>query len=203
MPSQSLLYLASQSPRRAELLKQIDVRFELLLPLPEDDAESLEAHILGESPTQYVQRVTTLKALAALDRLAKRGLPVAPILVSDTTVAIGGTIFGKPADEKDAFKILQSLSGKTHRVLTAVAIARVDKPIALKLCASRVCFKRLNRTQIERYIATGEPMGKAGAYAIQGHASTLIKKIDGSYSGIMGLPLFETHELLTKLKIIA
>jgi septum formation protein len=202
MPTPPLLYLASQSPRRAQLLEQIGISFELLLPLPADDAESLEVYVQGESPSQYVQRVTTLKAQAALDRLAKRGLPAAPILVSDTTVAIGGTIFGKPADEKDGFKILQSLSGKTHRVLTAIAIARVGKPIALKLSASRVCFKRLNRTQIERYIATGEPMGKAGAYAIQGQAGTLIKKIEGSYSGIMGLPLFETYELLTELKII-
>ncbi len=194
------IYLASQSPRRAQLLEQIGVPFEILIADESEDAELLEKHIQGESPTQYVDRVTRAKAQAAVVRMQHRQLPVRSILASDTTVAIGGTIFGKPANADHAREILTQLSGKTHRVLTAVAIAQISgegpAKITLAISRSRIQFRRLKREQIDRYIASGEPFGKAGAYAIQGRAATFIQHIEGSYSGIMGLPLFETAKLL-------
>lgn len=193
------IYLASQSPRRAELLRQMQIAFEVLLPDAHEDTESLEAEKLGESPTQYVSRVTQAKALAAYARVKRNQKPVRPILVSDTTVAMGGTIFGKPRDAQHAQTILQALSGQTHRVLTAVAIVteKNEKPIVtLKISRSRIRFRKLKSYEIEKYIATNEPFGKAGAYAVQGLAAQFIVNIEGSYSGIMGLPLFETMQLL-------
>ncbi len=194
------IYLASQSPRRAQLLEQIGVQFELLLPTADEDAEQLEATIQGESPVQYVERVTRAKADAAVARMRLQERLVLPILVSDTTVAIGGTFFGKPENAEHAKEILSQLSGKTHKVLTAVAVAKVSSPkdhsISLALSRSRIQFRRLKGSEIDRYVATGEPFGKAGAYAIQGYAATFVKHIEGSYSGIMGLPLFETAKLL-------
>jgi len=189
------IYLASTSPRRQELLHQIGVRFELLLPDPHEDAESLEALQAGESPTNYVHRVTMAKARAAADRLTRRGLPQAPILAADTTVAIGGTILGKPSDDDDARRMLALLSGRTHRVLTAIAVVRGSR-IECRINVSRVCFGRMTRADIDRYVATGEPLGKAGGYAIQGMAARFVRRIEGSHSGIMGLPLFETARLL-------
>lgn len=189
------IYLASTSPRRQELLHQIGVRFELLLPDPHEDAESLEALQAGESPTNYVHRVTMAKARAAADRLTRRGLPPAPILAADTTVAIGGTILGKPSDDDDARRMLALLSGRTHRVLTAIAVVRGSR-IECRISVSRVCFGRMTRADIDRYVATGEPLGKAGGYAIQGMAARFVRRIEGSHSGIMGLPLFETARLL-------
>jgi septum formation protein len=194
------IYLASQSPRRAQLLKQIGVQFELLLPTAEEDPEQLEATIQGESPVQYVERVTRAKADAAVARMQLQKRNVLPILVSDTTVAIGGTIFGKPENAESAKQILTQLSGKTHKVLTAVAIAQLGSnqqhSVRLALSRSRIQFRRLKASEIDQYIATQEPFGKAGAYAIQGYAATFIAHIEGSYSGIMGLPLFETAKLL-------
>jgi septum formation protein len=194
-----MIYLASQSPRRAELLRQVQVAFEILPPDADEDTESLESERLGESPTQYVTRVTRAKALAAYSRIKRNNKPFKPILVSDTTVALGGTIYAKPRDAQHAQKILQALSGKTHRVLTAVAIVteKNQSPyVQLKLSRSRIRFKKLKVSEIENYIATQEPFGKAGAYAIQGLAAQFIMNIEGSYSGIMGLPLFETMQLL-------
>jgi septum formation protein len=195
-----IIYLASQSPRRAQLLEQIGVEFELLLPTADEDAEQLEATIQGESPVQYVERVTRAKADAAVARMRLQQRVVRPILVSDTTVAIGGTIFGKPENAEHAKEILSQLSGKTHKVLTAIAVAQVRSTqvhsIQLALSRSRIQFKRFKASEIDRYVATGEPFGKAGAYAIQGYAATFVKHIEGSYSGIMGLPLFETAKLL-------
>jgi septum formation protein len=191
----SFIYLASQSPRRSQLLTQLGIAHELLLPGADEDAEALEAMLAKEAPKAYVQRVTQLKLRAALVRLKQRGLPLAPVLCSDTTVALGRTIFGKPEDAADAARMLRALSGQTHRVITAVAVGLGDR--ALAACSeSRVTFAALSELEISAYVASGEPMGKAGAYAVQGGAAAFISKISGSYSGIMGLPLFETSQLL-------
>ncbi len=193
------IYLASQSPRRRQLLEQIGVRCELLLADATEDAESLEAERPGELPLAYVQRVTRAKLHAAQQRLKQRQLPPAPILCSDTTVALGRRIHGKPRDAADAATILQQLSGRTHRVITAVAVGVMTSSgtaESLAVSTSRVTFALLDATTIRRYIASGEPFGKAGAYAIQGAAGAWVTRIDGSYTGIMGLPLFETAELL-------
>lgn len=190
------IYLASASPRRAELLRQIGVTFRPLLADPsEEDVESLEALQPGESPTQYVERVTLAKAQAAARRLRQRDLPAAPILVADTTVAIGGTILAKPADDDDARRMLRLLSGRSHRVLTAVAVVRNTR-IERMTQVSRVLVARLSARDIAAYVATGEPQGKAGAYAIQGAFARFVRRIEGSHSGIMGLPLYETARLL-------
>lgn len=189
------IYLASQSPRRRQLLHQIGVEHELLLPGADEDAEALEALQPGELPAHYVQRVTWAKLKAAVQRLRARQLPQAPILCADTTVALGRRILGKPADDEDASRTLALLSGRTHRVLTAVAV-RKGRGEALALNVSKVHFRALSAREIEAYVASGEPRGKAGAYAIQSAAAAWISRIDGSYSGIMGLPLFETAQLL-------
>ncbi|MES3000415.1 MAG: Maf family protein [Pseudomonadota bacterium] len=189
------IYLASQSPRRRQLLEQLGVAHEVLLPDAGEDTESLEEPLAGEAPARYVKRVTGLKLDAAIARMKRRGLPSAQILCSDTTVALGRTIYGKPADEKDAERMLRELAGKTHRVLTAVAIGQGGKRREA-LSDSRVTFAAMTPAQIRAYVATGEPMGKAGAYAVQGKAAAYISHISGSYSGIMGLPMHETMLLL-------
>jgi septum formation protein len=194
----NFIYLASQSPRRSQLLTQLGVEHQLLLPDADEDAESLEDHLLGEAPKTYVQRVTRLKLEAALKRLKARGLPAAPVLCSDTTVALGRTIYAKPADTKDAERMLQVLTGHTHRVLTSVAIGQGSRVV--QACnESRVTFAALTAAEIRAYVESGEPMGKAGAYAVQGRAAAFISRISGSYTGIMGLPLFETAQLLKSL----
>jgi septum formation protein len=195
------VYLASQSPRRRQLLDMLGVKHELLLPGPHEDTESLEAVLPGEAPARYVQRVTALKLDAAIARMKQRGLAPAPVLCSDTTVALGRTIYGKPEDERDAARMLRELSGRTHRVLTGVAIQSGRKRIAA-LSDSRVTFAAMTPAQIRAYVATGEPMGKAGAYAIQGRAAAYISHISGSHSGIMGLPMFETANLLRQFKLV-
>jgi septum formation protein len=189
------IYLASQSPRRAQLLGQLGVRHALLLADASEDAESLEAVLPNEAPATYVQRVTALKLDAAVARLHRRGLAKAPVLCADTTVALGRTILGKPEDEQDAARMLLLLSGATHRVLTAVALQHGAQRFAA-LSVSRVRFAKITDAQVARYAHSGEPLGKAGAYAIQGAAAAFIEHISGSYSGIMGLPMFETAELL-------
>ena len=176
------IYLASQSPRRRELLTQMGVEHRLLLPLPDEDAEALEASSPHESPKAYVQRVTLSKLQAAQRRRQQLGWPAAPILCADTTVALGKSIMGK-------------LSGREHRVLTAVAVVS-GRTLRQALSESRVRFDPLTPAWIKRYVASGEPMGKAGAYAIQGLAATRIAGIRGSYSGIVGLPLRETAQLI-------
>jgi len=189
------IYLASQSPRRRQLLDQLGVRHELLLPGPDEDAEALEAVRGGEAPRTYVQRVTQAKLGAARQRLATLGAVSAPILCADTTVAVGRQILGKPADADDARRMLGLLSGREHRVLTAVAVATPEGQNLL-VSESRVQVEPLTAQQIDTYVASGEPMGKAGAYAIQSQAAAWITRIRGSYSGIMGLPLHETACLL-------
>ncbi|RTL45299.1 MAG: septum formation inhibitor Maf [Burkholderiales bacterium] len=191
------IYLASQSPRRRQLLEQIGVRHELLLPGADEDAEALEAVQPGEMPDAYCARVTAAKLDAALARSVARGLPPAPILCADTTVAVDALILGKPQDDADAARMLQLMSGRRHRVITAVAVADGEQR-AEAVHVSEVEFARLTPGQIERYVASREPFGKAGAYAIQSQAAAWIVNISGSYSGIMGLPLFETASLLAK-----
>ena len=191
----AFIYLASQSPRRRQLLEQLGVRHELLLPDADEDAESLEAVLKNEAPTAYVHRVTGLKLDAAVARMKRRKLPPAPILCSDTTVAMGRVIYGKPEDAKDAARMLRELSGATHRVLTAVAVQAGRRRFEA-LSSSKVSFDELTPAEIRNYVASGEPMGKAGAYAVQGRVAMHISRINGSYSGIMGLPLRETALLL-------
>lgn len=191
----SFIYLASQSPRRRQLLEQLGVHHELLLPGDDEDAESIEAVVGNEAPATYVQRVTSLKLDTALLRCKRRGLKAAPILCSDTTVALNRTIYGKPVDAVDAQRMLSQLSGKTHSVLTAVAIGTGRKRVQV-MSKSRVTFAVMSSSQIQAYVSSGEPLGKAGAYAVQGRAAAYISHISGSYSGIMGLPVFETAQLL-------
>lgn len=200
----SYLYLASQSPRRAQLLDQLGVAHRPLLADDDEDAEALEAVLPREKPTDYVVRVTLAKLQAAQARLTRRGLPPAPVLCADTTVAVGGSILGKPLDAAEARTMLQRLSGCTHRVCTAVAVSMPTvkgRPrVVHALSVSRVQVATLTRDDIDAYIATQEPFGKAGAYAIQGRFAAWVQAIHGSHSGIMGLPLFETAQLLSTLK---
>ncbi len=193
-----LIYLASASPRRQALLREAGVRFELLIADQDENAEALEHVRRGESPTQYVQRVALAKAQAGWARMLRRGLQKAPVLSADTTVAVGGTILTKPVDEKDAVRMLQHLSGRSHRVLTAVSLARGPSRIDQCITVSRVSFARLSRAAIDAYVASGEPLDKAGAYAIQGGAAQFVRRIEGSYTGIVGLPLYETLQLLRR-----
>ena len=205
-PAYSFVYLASQSPRRQELLKQIGIRFEMLLPSPEEDSESIETPLPHEKARIYVERVTLAKSAAALARWKKRGLPWAPILCADTTVSLpnhpDGEILGKPIDAADAARILTMLSGKAHEVLSSVAVILNpdEKPIQLTQ-VSEVQFADLSTEQITAYIASGEPFGKAGAYGIQGLGGAFIPSIQGSYSGIMGLPIYETQLLLDRAQV--
>jgi septum formation protein len=189
------IYLASQSPRRRQLLEQLGIRYELLLPDAGEDAEALEVMLKNEAPAVYVKRVTGLKLDAAKARLKRRQLPSAPVLCCDTTVALGRTIYGKPDNTTEAARMLRELAGVTHRVLSAVAIQRGRRRFEA-LSVSRVSFDAMSAAQIRAYVATGEPMGKAGAYAVQGRVAMHISRINGSYSGIMGLPLRETALLL-------
>jgi septum formation protein len=201
----SFIYLASQSPRRAELLAQLGVSHRLLLADQDEDAEGLEDIRGQEAPATYVQRVTQLKLAAAVLRARKRNLTEAPILCADTTVALGRQILGKPHDARAAGQMLQVLSNKTHRVLTSVGIAWwVGKKVHTHfvLSQSQVTFAKLSKREIEDYIATGEPFGKAGSYGVQGKAAAFISKISGSYSGVMGLPLHETAALLKIAKAL-
>ena len=196
----SFIYLASQSPRRRQLLEQLGVSYQLLLPEDDEDAEALEQVLPNEAPAVYVQRVTQIKLDAALQRLHRRSLPAAPVLCSDTTVALGRVILGKPADPADAAVMLVRLGGRTHRVLTAVAVG-MGSQRAQVLSRSQVRFAPLGTDEIEAYVGTGEPMGKAGAYGVQGRAAAFIAHISGSYSGIMGLPLFQTAQLLRRFQV--
>ena len=202
----SFIYLASQSPRRQEILIQMGVCFEMLAPLPGEDSESIEIPLPQEKARVYVERVTLAKSAAALKRWQQGQLPWAPILCADTTVSlsqqIDGEILGKPTDALDAARILTMLSGKAHEVLTAVAITitPTEKPLYL-LQVSTVQFAHLTQEQIDAYIASGEPFGKAGAYGVQGLGGAFIPSITGSYSGIMGLPIYETAQLLDRAQV--
>ncbi len=195
------IYLASQSPRRSQLLEQLGVEHRLLLPDASEDSEALEVVLPGEAPLDYVQRVTALKLQAALARLKRLQWPVAPVLCADTTVALGRTILGKPQDAAHASEMLKQLAGRSHRVMTAIALG--DGTRVVQACSvSRVRFAPVSDAQRAAYVASQEPMGKAGAYAVQGLAAAFIERIEGSYSGIMGLPLFETAQALREMKVL-
>jgi len=202
----TFIYLASQSPRRQELLKQIGIRFEMLLPSPDEDSESIETPLAQEKARTYVERVTLAKSAAALARWKKSDLPWAPILCADTTVSLpnhpNGEILGKPIDAADAIRILTMLSGKVHEVLSSVAVTlKPDENPMVLTQVSEVQFADLSTEQMNAYIASGEPFGKAGAYGIQGLGGAFIPSIRGSYSGIMGLPIYETQLLLNRAHV--
>jgi len=199
-----MIYLASRSPRRRELLAQIGVRFEPLLfrEGARRDSDTDESVQPSEQPDDYVRRVTRLKVDAAWQRVVmRRGLQRKPVLTADTTVALAGEILGKPTDRDDAARILGILSGTQHRVLTAVALAYEER-CEMTVSESLVTFAPVSAEHIAAYVETGEPFDKAGAYAIQGRAGAFVERIEGSYSGIMGLPLFETAQLLAKFGIV-
>jgi len=195
------IYLASRSPRRRELLAQIGVRYHLLLfrSRPESPPDVDEAVLPDEAPDTYVERVARSKAEAGWKLLRLRNLPLAPVLAADTTVALDGKILGKPADRKEAAEMLATLSGQRHEVLTAVALMRDDE-LDSALSRSEVLFKKLSSEEIAQYVASGDCDDKAGAYAIQGRAARFVIELRGSYSGVMGLPLYETSQLLEKLR---
>jgi len=196
------IYLASRSPRRRELLTQIGVRYKLLLfrahAGPGREADVDEAPLAGEAPAAYVERVARIKAEAGWASLVQRNLPRAPVLAADTTVALDGAILAKPADRRHAAEMLRALAGRTHEVLTAIALKSDDR-LESALSLSEVEFKPLSDEEIRRYVASGECDDKAGAYAIQGRAARFVAGLHGSYSGVMGLPLYETGVLLERL----
>ena len=197
-----MIYLASRSPRRRELLAQIGVRFETVL-LREDPRRAVdvdETPLPGEAPQDYVLRVASTKAQVAADITAKRRLVLRPVLAADTTVVLDGQILGKPADREDAARMLGLLSGRQHDVMTAVAVAGFGN-FKCALSASKVWFRDIDDAEIRRYILTGECADKAGAYAVQGRAAVFITRIEGSFSGIMGLPLAETATLLREFAV--
>lgn len=191
------IYLASQSPRRRELLKQVGIHFQLLLlrndPQRGIDVDEVALH--GEPPEVYVERVCREKASAAWNAVMMRNLRPAPILTADTIVTIDGAILGKPSDDKHAAEMLRSLSGRQHRVLTAVSVISGERVECLT-SSTTIDFAVLSEESTRRYLQTGEAHGKAGAYGIQGHAGAFVRRIEGSYTGVVGLPLFETVELL-------
>jgi septum formation protein len=191
------IYLASRSPRRRELLTQIGVRFDLLLfrSGSREDQEVNEDWLPGESAEDYVQRVARAKAAFGAGLLARRPLVAHPVLAADTTLDVDGEIIGKPRDEAEAAGILGRLSGRSHRVLTAIAMARGER-LEHRLSVSEVRFRAISTAEIRRYVQSGEPMDKAGAYGIQGRAAIFVEEIRGSHSGVVGLPLCETALLL-------
>jgi septum formation protein len=191
------IYLASRSPRRRELLKQIGVAFEVLLlrDHPGRNVDVDESQQPGEGPDDYVRRVCRIKADAGWERVLQRRLRQFPVLAADTVVCVEGIILGKPPDPPHAVKMLRLLSGREHRVLTAVTL-KLDDRVELVVSESRVRFGELSQADIEAYVASGEATDKAGAYAIQGRAGAFVTELHGSYSGIMGLPLHETAQLL-------
>lgn len=196
-----MIYLASASPRRRELLKQIGVRFEVLLLRAHPSRTDVdETPHPGEDPRDYVLRLACAKAETGNMASRTRRLPVYPVLAADTTVTLDGAIIGKPADREEAEATLARLAGRRHEVLTAVAMA-FDDQLEVKLSASSVEFAPLDTSAIKRYVASGESHDKAGAYAIQGRAAAFVSRLEGSYSGVMGLPLCETTQLLQKFGI--
>ena len=194
-----MIYLASRSPRRRELLAQIGVRFHLLLfrARPGEGPDVEEAPMADELPAAYVERVARAKAESGWTRMQQRNLPRAPVLAADTTVALGSRILGKPASRDEAAGMLTALSGGVHEVLTAIALKYHDF-LESAVSRSEVRFKPLSEEEIRRYVATGECDDKAGAYAIQGRAARFVIELHGSYSGVMGLPLYETAQLLER-----
>jgi len=200
--TEKTFYLASRSPRRRELLKQVGLDFEMLLLRsdPRRGVDVDETPLAGEPPLDYALRIARRKAEVGVHVSGLRSLRAKPVLAADTTVVLGDRIIGKPADRDDAVGILNDLSGRTHQVISVVAMAFRDRSEE-RVSISNVTFRQLKPAEIDWYVATGEPMDKAGAYGIQGRAAMFVTKIEGSYSGIMGLPLAETTELLQRFGI--
>ncbi|MDQ6619882.1 MAG: Maf family nucleotide pyrophosphatase [Pseudomonadota bacterium] len=198
--TQSFVYLASRSTRRQELLRQIGVRFEELRfrEAAGRPADVVEGALDAEPPHHYVERIARTKSAVGWQQVQRRVLPARPVLAADTEVTIDGAIFGKPRDAIDATRMLSRLAGRTHQVLTAVALRWQDE-LVVEVSRSEVTIAPLTPDEIERYVATGEPFDKAGGYAIQGRAAAFITRIEGSYSGVMGLPLYETSQLLGRI----
>lgn len=203
MDQEPQIYLASRSPRRAELLRQLGLAFQPLL-LREGygrDRDVLEEALDGEPPGHYVERMARTKAQVAGQRMHNRKLPPLPVLGADTEVALGTSIFGKPRDAKDAAAMLARLAGRTHEVLTAVAV-RVEDRTDVEVSVSRVTLRKLGAAEIDHYVATGEPMDKAGAYGIQGYGATIVERIDGDFFAVMGLPLVRLTRLLEHVGVV-
>lgn len=197
------IYLASRSPRRREILTQIGVRFEMLL-LRDGAGREIDVDETprpGEPAQDYVVRLAREKAETGWSRMKQRHLPPAPVLAADTTVALGAEIIGKPADREDAIAILMRLSGTTHEVHTAVAVM-LESRLESVLSSTSVSFGRITEDEARRYVVSGEPMDKAGAYGIQGRAAVFVEGIAGSFTGVMGLPAFETAAVLRKFGFV-
>jgi septum formation protein len=196
------LYLASRSPRRQELLRQLGVSFEVLRLREASGRQRDVVEIAhdGEPALHYVERIARTKAAVGAQHMLRRGVPARPVLGADTEVVLDGIIFGKPRDGADAARMLARLSGRTHHVTTAVAVSAGEEVIA-EIATSAVTFRELARDEIDRYVATGEPVDKAGAYAIQGRAAAFVMRLEGSYTGVMGLPLYETAGLLARIGV--
>ena len=194
------IYLASRSPRRQELLRQIGVDFELLRlrSAPGRHRDVVEETRDGEPPLHYVERIARTKAAVGWNRMLERGLTTRPVLGADTEVVLEDTVFGKPDDADAARKMLERLSGRRHDVVSAIAL-RWHDDVEVALSVTHVTMRRLSAGEIERYVASGEPFDKAGGYAIQGRGAMFITCIDGSYSGVMGLPLAETAAALSRI----
>lgn len=202
MLSENQIYLASRSPRRRELLRQIGVKFNLLM-MRETLGRAIdidEQPLVDEVPADYIYRVTRAKANASWKRILQRRLPALPVLVADTIVTIDGCILGKPRDSAHAEEMLKILSGRSHQVLTAVGVGIKDA-LQMRLSTSTVRFREIGEREIRNYLANNNILDKAGAYAIQGMAAAFIVEMSGSYSGIMGLPLYETAQLLEEAGI--
>ena len=193
------VYLASRSPRRRELLRQIGVAFDelKLREAPGRHRDVVEEARDAEPPLHYVERIARTKASVGWKRMEQRGMPPRPVLGADTEVVLDEVIFGKPADVDAARRMLAQLSGRRHDVITAVAV-KWQEEVEVAVSVSHVTLRRLTAGEIERYVATGEPFDKAGGYAIQGLAAAFVTRIEGSYSGVMGLPLAETAALLAR-----
>jgi septum formation protein len=197
-----VLYLASRSARRQELLRQLGIGFELLRLREASGRQRdvIEVANDGEPPLHYVERIARTKATVAGQQMLRRGLPPRPVLGADTEVVLDGAIYGKPRNAADAARMLGQLSGRTHQVFTAVAVSNEQEVIA-EIATSSVSFRELTREEIDRYVATGESVDKAGAYAIQGRAAGFVSRLEGSYTGVMGLPLFETAGILARIGV--
>lgn len=200
--SAPVLYLASKSPRRQQLLRQLDVEFEALLLREASgrDRDVLEAALDAEPATHYVERMARTKAQVGWQRMQNRKLAERPVMGADTEVVLDGEAFGKPRDANDAARMLKRLAGRTHQVMTAVAL-RFGERTEVEVSISRVTLRRLGAAEIERYVATGEPFDKAGAYGVQGRAAAFISRLEGSYTGVVGLPLYETAAVLARIGV--
>src|SRR6478736_676907 len=197
--SAPLLYLASKSPRRQALLRQLDIEFETLL-LREAigrERDVVEQVQDGEPALHYVERIARTKAQVGWQRMQNRKLAERPVMGADTEVVLDGEVFGKPRDANDAARMLKRLAGRTHQVMTAVAL-RFGERTEVEVSISRVTLRRLGAAEIERYVATGEPVDKAGAYGVQGRAAAFVSRLEGSYTGVVGLPLYETAAVLAR-----